>query len=387
MSSQPQIVVIGAGIVGLSTAFALLEQGMRNVLVLEQAVVNHTRATSSSISRLLRFEYGADLLYSRMVKSSLELWQDLEMQSQKKLYTPTGLLAMGKGQDDTLDAYEILRNLGLPNKLVSHQYCNHRFPQFDVRDYSMVTFNAAGGILSASLALHVLKRSILERGGRIAEMCKVTHIAHENIRRPLQITLDSGDIVRADRAVIAIGPWVHRLLHHLNLPIELTRQFILYFAGLAPSNFGVGTFPAFMDGHLYGFPIHKGSKGWLKASTHTFGQPVDPDGTITFDEKVIARTVRDLRRLLPALRGAELAHVEACMYDVTPDEDFILDTMPGDSRIAFATGLSGHGFKFGPLLGRILCNLICETTPDFPLNRFQMRRFSHQSQREATFVA
>src|SRR5579885_2098262 len=74
MVYQPQIVIIGAGIVGLSTAYALLNQGMNRVRVLEQAVVNHTRSTSSSISRLLRLEYGEDAFYSRMVQLSLDLW-------------------------------------------------------------------------------------------------------------------------------------------------------------------------------------------------------------------------------------------------------------------------------------------------------------------------
>lgn len=386
MTYQPYIVVIGAGIVGLSTAYALLEQGLTNVLVLEQAVVNHSRSTSSSISRLLRFEYGSDPMYARMVKLSLELWRDLERKTQKVLYTPTGLLALGN-DDETKEAFENARRLGLAGEYLSPQNCQQRFPQFESNNYNVITYNTEGGILHASVCLQTLKKAILDLGGRITENRKVKWIAHENASRPIRLHLDSDEEVSADRVVVAIGPWVHRLLCQIHLPIELTRQYLLYFSGLSPTQFGVGTFPAFMDPNLYGFPIHKGSNNWLKAASHRFGRSVDPDAAISLEENVITDTVENLLTLLPALRNAQLAYIEACIYDVSPDEDFILDVLPDDSRIAFATGLSGHGFKFGLLLGQLLSSLIRETQPEFPLARFRLARFSHQHQRQVSSVA
>lgn len=387
MAYQPQITIIGAGIVGLSTAYALLSQGMRKVRVLEQAVVNHTRSTSASISRLLRFEYGADAFYSRMVKLSLEQWKDLEKKTQKTLYTPTGLLALGREGDETRYAHEIVCGLGLPGEHLSAQSCRQRFPQFEVRDYNVLTYNPEGGILHASICLQTLKRAILDLGGEIAETSRVVQVAHESMSHPIRLKLSTGEEITAERVVIAIGPWVHRLLSQLRIPVELTRQYLLYFAGLAPATFGVGVFPAFMGPYLYGFPVHKGSNSWLKVASHKFGRPVDPDASIQIEEPVIEQTVREARNLLPALRGAELAHVEACIYDVSPDEDFILDHVPGDPRLTFATGLSGHGFKFGPLLGQLLSSMVCETQPQVPLGRFRLARFSCQLQRQTTSVA
>ena len=80
------------------------------------------------------------------------------------------------------------------------------------------------------------------------------------------------------------------------------------------------------------------------------------------------------------LERAELVQVDSCMYDVTPDEDFILDCLPYDPRVVFATGLTGHGFKFGLLLGEILSSMVCNTQPPVTLERFQLARFSRLHQ-------
>jgi monomeric sarcosine oxidase len=387
MVYQPQIIIVGAGIVGLSTAYTLLECGMRNVLVLEQATVNHPRATSASISRLLRFEYSTDAFYSYMVKLSLERWLELERLTQCNLYTPTGLLTLGQADEEIQREHEIVRGLGLPSELLTTQRCQQRFPQFETKGYETLTYNATGGILYASKCLQTLKRAVLARGGKIAENSKVTHITYGNLRRPIQVRLHTGENLNAERVVIAIGPWVHRLLGHVHIPVKMTRQYLLYFAGLTPKTFGCGVFPAFIERNLYGFPIHKGSHGWLKVASHQFGHLVDPDAPIVMEPSVIAQTIQDIHALLPALRHAKLVNIDACIYDVSPDEDFILDHVPADERIVFATGLSGHGFKFGPLLGQLLSSLVCHTQPAVPLARFRLARFATQAVRQPVSVA
>jgi monomeric sarcosine oxidase len=382
-----RIVIVGAGIVGLSTAYALLTQGFQHVTVLEQEHVDHARSTSHGVSRLLRFEYGAETLYSEMVRLSLACWQQLESATKRTLYTRTGLLVSGTEHDCfTRSSYLTMRKLGLPVEHLSTQRCQQRFPQFAIEPYTMLTYNAQAGILHASTCLHALKERILALGGIIRESCRVTHISHDASYRPIRLFCgDSrngdGEDISADRLVLATGPWVHRLLADLDLPIQMTRQYLLYFSGLPLPLFGVNSFPAFITNDLYGFPVHQMHNGqyWLKAATHNFGPSIDPDDTRELDERSVAHTARRLRELIPALQQARLVHVDSCMYDVSPDEDFILDHLPGDPRIVFATGLSGHGFKFGPLLGELLSSLLFDTAPVVPLNRFQLARFSRQT--------
>ena len=383
---QPQVVIIGAGIVGLSTAYSLLTQGAGHVTILEQEVVDHPRGTSHGISRLLRFEYGPDIFYSRMVHMSLSRWKRLEQVSQRTLYTRTGLLVLGnEGDNFTQPSYQAMREMDLPTERLSRQHCKQRFPQFSTSDSDIITYNAEAGILHASTCLRTLKEMVISLGGTIHESCRVTHLSQDSQLRPVRIHTSTGDELSAERVVLATGPWVHRLLADLQLPVRLTRQYLLYFAGLPPSSFSIHAFPSFFTSDLYGFPFHPTNNSdygqyWFKAASHTFGIPIDPDDILSPDEQVIAHIAKKLRSLLPALHNANLVHVDSCMYDVSPDEGFILDRVPHDPRIVFATGLTGHGFKFGPLLGELLSSMICDTPPPVGLENFQLARFSHRQQ-------
>lgn len=384
---QKHVVIIGAGIVGLSTAYVLLSQGVKHVTVLEQEIVDHRRASSHGISRLLRFEYGPDLFYSQMVHLSLSRWKQLERASQRILYTRTGLLVLGaEGDNFTQPSFHVMRELGMPAERLTKLHCKQRFPQFASHPNDIITYNAEAGILHASLCLQTLKELINDLGGRIYESCRVTQITNDGPPAPVRMLTSTGDELSADRVVLATGPWVHRLLADLRLPIRLTRQYLLYFAGLPASSYGVNTFPAFLThDNLYGFPIHNSASNgygpnWLKAASHTFGSPIGPDDMPPIEEWVIYRAEQRLRDLLPALERAELVHVDSCMYDVTPDEDFILDHVPHDPRVVFATGLTGHGFKFGLVLGEILSSMICNTPPPVPIERFRLARFSYRHQ-------
>ncbi len=382
--SKQNIVIVGAGIVGLSTAYALLKQGMHSVTVLEQESVDHPRSTSHGISRLLRFEYGEKAFYTQLVQLALARWHALEHSSQRILYSPTGLLVLGNEDDDfTRSSYAVLRELGLPTTQLSQQQCQQRFPQFVTTDYDLYTYNAQGGVLHASICLRTLRDLILDLGGEIHEGSRVKRVEYGNAHRPVRITLHSGELYNADRVVLAVGPWVHHLIESLHLPVRMTRQYLLYFAKLPLSSFGADAFPPFLADELYGFPIHSTLTGkgpsWFKAASHNFGIPVEPEENTQIEELLINQIVRRLRTLLPALRQAPLVHVDSCMYDVSLDENFILDTLADDSRVIFATGLSGHGFKFGLVLGEILSSMVLDSEPPVAVDGFKLSRFAQSS--------
>jgi glycine/D-amino acid oxidase-like deaminating enzyme len=270
-----------------------------------------------------------------------------------------------------------LRDLDVDIELLPRSLCEQRFPQFNLQPYNVFTYNRDGGILQASQALHALKDLVLELGGVIRENALAIDIHHDQQAHPLRLTLSTEETCYADQLVIAAGPWVHHLLGELKLPVRLTRQHVLFFSGLPVEVFSRNAFPSFIAGDLYGFPIHgSGSATSLKAASHQYGRPTDPDEAVVIDGETIQQIKWELRALVPALSNATAVHIGSCMYDVSQDSDFILDRYPGDSRIIFATGMSGHAFKFGPLLGEMLASMVQGSDTPVPLDRFQMARFS-----------
>lgn len=370
---KPRVIVVGGGVMGMASACALAGQGA-DVTVLERFTVGHEWASSHGLTRAIRHEYGPNALYTRMVARSLLLWDDLAHETGRRLYTETGVLTLGREDDgQTLAGLAVMRAEGLPAERLSPAECARRFPQFQPEEYSAITWNPRGGMLSASECLLAFKDRLATRGGRLREGAYVARIAPAG--DGARVWLADGEQVEADRVVVTAGPWAQDVLAGLvEAPVRATRQQVCYFAGADAAAFSVGAFPVFLaEMECYGFPLQ--GAGWLKVASHVTGATVDPNAGYATDEAEVA-FVRDfLRRVIPAAGALDLALVDRCMYDMTPDEDFILDHLPGAESIILGSGFSGHGFKFGVLIGELLAALALDQQPAFPLERFRLSRF------------
>ncbi len=366
-------IVVGGGVMGLATACALAGRGAQ-VTLLERHSIGHGWASSHGLTRAIRHEYGPNTIYTRMVARSLTLWDELARETGRTLYAETGVLTLGQeGDGQTLAGYEVMRSEHLPVERLTAAECARRFPQFQPEGYSAITWNPRGGMLFASECLAALRERLAARGGILREGARVMRV--EGAGAAVNVTVEGGETLTADRAVVTAGPWVKNVLPDFGAPVRATRQQILYFAGADPERFSIGTFPVFLaEMECYGFPLH--GPGWLKIASHLPGATVDPDAGYNPDEAEIA-FVRDfIRKVIPVADGLELALVDRCMYDMTPDEDFILDRMPGSERVVVGSGFSGHGFKFGVLIGELLAAVAMGEEPAFPLDRFSLSRFA-----------
>ncbi|HEY7983547.1 MAG TPA: FAD-dependent oxidoreductase, partial [Ktedonobacterales bacterium] len=220
--------------------------------------------------------------------------------------------------------------------------------------------------------LYALRDRLRARGGTLREGTAVARVAAAGAGA--RVTLADGGALVADRVVVTAGPWVHDLLPELALPIRPTHQQVLYLGGLPAARFGAGAFPVFLaDMDFYGFPLT--GDGWLKVATHAFGATQDPNAAQGIVAAEVAR-VRDwVRRVIPEAGAAPVVATDTCMYDLAPDEDFILDRHPANPHIIIGSGFSGHGFKFGPLIGELLAALALDAAPEVPLDRFALSRF------------
>ena len=105
------------------------------------------------------------------------------------------------------------------------------------------------------------------------------------------------------------------------------------------------------------------------------GAPFDPDREREHeDPAALAKLRAFLARHMPDLRDAEVVYSKTCTYSMTPDTDFIIDRLPNRSNALVAAGFSGHGFKFGILIGQILADLATGGTTRWDLTRFRLDR-------------
>jgi monomeric sarcosine oxidase len=352
---------------GLATAHAISKAGDSKVLLLDRYGVGNDYCSSNDVNRVFRYSYGNDELYTRMAIDSLKLWKNLEQESGQELLLPTGLLML-QGEDKNANdfnetSYATLSRMKLGAEQLGADELEKRFPQFRA---DKGFFDPHGGVLLASKALSAL-RSLTEKRAvsvRKGEARRLVFGAH------LSIETTTGETVRFRKLVVAIGPWSNSLLNPRLTTMVPTRQQLIYFkpqSGLDP--FRPGKCPVFFTDKHYGLPA-AGIDG-VKISPKELNDPVDPEmANRSVDNEQIVSCRGVCRRFVPDLADGEVVQRKVCLYDMTENSDFVLDRDPDHPEVVYGYGFSGHGFKFAPLIGTLLSELVLDTKPRFDLERF-----------------
>jgi sarcosine oxidase len=327
-STRADVVIVGGGLLGLSTAHAL--RGRRDVVVLERDTVGHARAGSHGPTRVFRLGY-ADDRYVRMAQQARARWDALEMEGGDRLLFPTPQLTFGPDADAV---FEALARAGAPvGRLDAHEVAE-RFPAF--AGHGDAVLEEASAVIAADAALDALRRCA---EAELREHVEVRAIA------PDRVETDDG-LVHARNVVVCGGPWTRALVP--SVPTRATLEHIAYLRlPLAAA------FPIFIDYRrpaTYGLPTP--GSDLYKLALHHAGPAVDPDAPFTPDARVVTQLRDAAAHWLPE---ADIVDIDVCPYDNTADEDFIVADIGG---IAVGAGTSGHAFKFGPLLGERLAELI-----------------------------
>jgi sarcosine oxidase len=353
-----ECVVVGAGLLGLSAAWALSHRGL-GVLVLDTDVPGHERAGSKGNARIFRLSY-PEPLYVQMAAQARDVWRNLEAQSGRSLLEMTGLVSFGHGLPVIAEA---MARSGSQISMLSAAESAERFPHLDIAGPSL--FEEGSGVLAADECLGALL------GADTFELrTDAAVVALENGRNEVTVHLRDGGSLTADVAVNCAGPAALALMPGVRAPMAAapSLQQVVY---LRPDEEGndIPLFIEWGDDTVYGLPVT--GQRLLKLSHHSPGPAVDPDDLSLSDDPDLTEMLLDAAaRLLPTFIRTPVA-TERCLYDNTRDADFILDRV---GRIVIGCGTSGHGFKFGPLLGEAMADLVCGTQPPFPLERFAVNR-------------
>jgi sarcosine oxidase len=354
-----EFVVVGAGLLGLAAARALARRG-RQVTVLEQAGVGSQDGGSHGSCRIFRLGY-EDPGYVRLARRARGLWHDLEQEAGRRLLQPTPQLSFGAGLEPVRAA---MAAAGEPCELLPPSQVGARFPAVTVGGPAL--FEPDSCVIAADAALLALAAAVPE----IREGVRVTGISDDGRQVTVRTETDS---ITARSVIICAGPWTGRLLAPAGIavPSAATLEQVAYLAPAGQPPSGMPIFISHGDESPYGLPV-PGSPLY-KVGIHQAGPAVDPaQQHHAPDPRLTERLAAMAGRYLHGF-GPDPVRTERCVYDNSPDQDFIIDR---SGSVVVGCGTSGHGFKFGLLLGEWLADLATgQAGPPEP--RFALGRFRH----------
>jgi sarcosine oxidase len=341
-----EFVVVGAGLLGLSAGAALARRG-HDVVVLEQSFAGHPAAGSKGSCRIFRLGY-ADPAYVWLARRARQSWAELEGAAGRQLLLPVPHLTVGSGLSTVREA---MLAAGAPCELLGEDEAAARFPA--VRLTGQALLEAASCVIDASAALRALASLVPD----LREYARVSSLADDGNR--VLVRAAGGLELSCRAAVVCAGPWAARLLAPcgVSVPTLASLEQVGY---LTPAS-GSAELPIIIEHGgrgFYGLPV-PGSRQY-KVGLHHDGPDTDPDRQDQRTDPALDRRLAEAAaQFLPGLTGGSGA-AERCIYDNTPDEDFIVDRA---GNIVVGGGTSGHGFKFGPLLGEWLAELATAGRP------------------------
>jgi glycine/D-amino acid oxidase-like deaminating enzyme len=348
-----KVIVVGAGIMGLSAAWALRRLG-HSVSVLDQDAVPNPRGASFDQHRLIRYPYGAALGYTRMVGEAYRAWDDLWADLGERHYVATGTLALCVGDTRwVLASADALQALGSKVEWLSAAELTSRFPLLTAEGLSSAFHSDTGGVLLADRILAALARLLVVRGVVIVPDTRVVEIDPASAT----VTQANGQRLQADALVVAAGAWVPRLVPGLLGRVTPSRQVLVYLAPPADRAAAWAAHPLILDiGPDSGFYLVPPVAGTgLKIGDHSFTMAGNPDDPREVAAAEAAPVFESCRRRLAGFDRYRLARARSCYYAVEPAERFLVEHI---ERAWVMAACSGHAFKFGPVLGQRLAQAI-----------------------------
>ena len=361
--------IIGAGINGLATCYHLSKLGVQNIGLIERFDHGHNRGSSHGQSRITRSAYVNEHYVRLMQIAHNQAWPQLEQDAQTQLIYPTPGCFFGPPGGKYTHYEKAVLAVGVDVEPLTPQEARKRFPAFRFENAAGALHDRTPGLVAASKTMQSLSQ--LAQHPNITTHTNTEVIEIDPTQSPIKIITNKGTFL-TERLIVTAGPWAANLIPQLKTRVSVARQTVGYFKLSGPSqNFQVGTFPVWGyllnkgDISYYGLPEF-GREG-IKLAHHVITpEGDDPDDVPT---QTPQEAIDGLRHFIKEQFTAPIERFvdwETCLYTNTSNEDFIIDHHPDNPNIVIGAGFSGHGFKFGPLTGRILAELALHGKSSLP---------------------
>ncbi|MDU0201811.1 MULTISPECIES: N-methyl-L-tryptophan oxidase [Paenibacillus] len=377
MKNSFEVIVVGAGSMGMSAGYYLARRGIRTLMI-DSYDPPHENGSHHGEPRLIRHAYSGGKSYINLALDADRLWRELEAASGHKLLARSGVLNMA----DQLSGKFITRlpgcaEAGVQVEMLDAAEVHRRWAGITLPESYEAMYEPNAGYLFSEQCIAAYRKLALAEGAMLLPYNPVQHIQADGAG--VRVRTRAGEF-SADQLIITAGAWFKHLEPFITLPIRSVRKTVGWFRTNA-SFYDAGTFPGFTletkEGGYYGFPNINGAG--IKIGRHDGGLPwspgeqAEPFGHLEEDEGDLRRT---LSAFLPQSEG-ELLQGAVCKYELTPDEHFIIDRHPLYANVLLAGGFSGHGFKFASAVGSLLADLVQQVSTTVDLSTFSLSRFNH----------
>ncbi|KAH6644386.1 FAD dependent oxidoreductase [Boeremia exigua] len=402
-SLDDRIVIIGAGVFGLSTAVSLSEQGYKDITVLDRHVPPVPDGSSVDISRIIRFDYG-DPAYTLIAKEAFDSWATSTYTS-NGIFQKTPLVMAANTKNLRARSWidrciTQLADKNLPyERLDSASSTKDLFPmlsgpliQPDLFGYC----NRSAGWADAAKGVLHFRNLCIEKGISFVSGAHgtVTGFDTDAQGEIVAARTASGRKVEAEHFVLAAGAWSNKLVPMYNSTLA-TGQVLGYIKLTPEEMVRLKDMPIYINTETgwFVFPPHEDT-ALLKCAVHGWGytrsetqEPSSPIAAprserVNFAPADGVRRLRDgLREVFPEIAERGFDRTAVCWYNDTPTGDFIMDYHPDHPNLFVATGGSGHAFKFLPVLGKYTAMAFTRSLPAELAQKWKFRT-EYKSQKD-----
>ena len=355
------VIIVGAGVFGVSAALELVRRGHAVTLV-DPGPLPHPDASSTDISKMVRPDYGADYFYSRFALECITQWRKWNSEIGRPLYHETGFLVLAGGEmrpgGFEHDSREALLRLGHEVDRIGGGELHRLFPAWSADQYPDGYFNPQAGWAESRNVVSWLLAEALRSGVLVRETSMSRLL--ENGSRISGIVTGEGHELHASTVLVAAGAWTPTLLPWLEPALECVGQPVYHFLPADPEPYRGERFPPWAadiaNTGWYGFPAQP--NGVVKIANHGSGVRVDPRGDKVVPPDSDEHFLSFVGTTFPGLGESPIVKRRLCLYCDSWDGDLWIDWDPNREGLLVAAGGSGHGFKFAPGLGGLIADKV-----------------------------
>ena len=429
IEKQADVVIIGGGIVGCASAYYLSKRGARVVLVEKGSIGSEQSSRAWGFVR----QQGRHPLEIPLMIEGNKLWSNLERELNSDIeWVQGGNLRLAPEEKEMARLEQIAKEeaeLGLDVRLLSQRQVQELIPLMEGRWGVGAMYTPSDGHAEPVKATTAFARAAQEQGAKIYSYCAVEKVRVTGDRVTSVVT-EHGEIM-TPVVLCAAGVWSSKVgrMVGLDLPQRKVRATVAATTPTVPvTTAGVGggnvSFRQKRDGTIYIarggisdydidldsfrhlrmflpnyrknrrlFRLHLGNEmlkdiaramPWSSARKHPFAHAVDIEPKPNLDN--VKQGHRALIEMFPSLKDIGIQRTWAGYIDASPDAVPVLGEVPGPRGFIFATGFSGHGFAMGPIVGKLMSELILDGQPSLDIYGLRYSRFAEGALVEAREV-